>query len=69
MNTLGVVMATKLEYHTYTNEFVFHWVLHSYGFVPHQRDKLSKLQNFNQISISIWNRMDFELVSWFVEEF
>ena len=35
MGASSGVMVSKLDYQTFLNEFVSHWVPHSYGFVPH----------------------------------
>ena len=40
----GGVMVSKLDKQTFTSEFKFHWVTHSFGLVPHPSKKLSKLQ-------------------------
>ena len=41
--TLSGVMVSKLDEQTFTSEFDFHQVLHSYSLVPHLSEKLSKL--------------------------
>ena len=45
MGSLSDIMVSKLEYQTFTSEFEFHWVSHSYNFVPHLNKKLCKLLN------------------------
>ena len=39
----GGVTVSKLDYQTYTSEFVSQWVPHSFGLVPHRSKELRKL--------------------------
>ena len=48
MNISGGVIVSKIDDQTYTTEFEFHWVLHSYGLVLHLSKKQSKLLYINE---------------------
>ena len=43
LGSSGGVMASKLGKQTFLSEFVYHWVPHSYGLVPHLNKPFSKL--------------------------
>ena len=48
MGALGGVMVYKQDLQTYTSEFKFYRVPHSYRLVPHLSEKLSKLLQCDQ---------------------
>ena len=52
MGTSGGVMVSKLGKQTYTSEYESHWVLLSYGLVPHLSKKLSKFP-FNSMQTEL----------------